>query len=160
MAGGNYVVASPSWDNGALLDAGAVTFGSGTAGVAGAVSPANSLVGTTAVDMVGSGGVAALASGNYVVTSPNWDNGAVDVVIPDDGAIAYTDAEVGRLFDELKELDLFDRAGMDTDVHPCTTEEFPRPAPRPRNSVLASERGAPHLPAWQEGLDAFLGVRR
>jgi dTDP-4-dehydrorhamnose reductase len=55
---------------------------------------------------------------------------------------------------------IFDRAGMDVDVQPCTTEEFPRPAPRPRNSVLASERGAPLLPTWQEGLEAFLGVRR
>ena len=55
---------------------------------------------------------------------------------------------------------IFDQAGMDVDVHPCTTDEFPRPAPRPANSVLLSERGAPLLPSWQEGLDAFLGVRR
>ena len=54
---------------------------------------------------------------------------------------------------------IFERAGMDVDVRPCTTEEFPRPAPRPANSVLASDRGAPGLPAWQEGLDAYLGVR-
>jgi dTDP-4-dehydrorhamnose reductase len=54
---------------------------------------------------------------------------------------------------------IFDRAGMDVDVRPCTTDEFPRPARRPANSVLASERGAPALPAWQEGLDAYLGVR-
>jgi hypothetical protein len=25
--------------------------------------------------------------------------------------------------------------------------------------VLASERGAPELPAWQDGLDAYLAVR-
>jgi dTDP-4-dehydrorhamnose reductase len=54
---------------------------------------------------------------------------------------------------------IFDRAGMDVDVRPCTTDEFPRPARRPANSVLASERGAPALPAWQEGLDTYLGVR-
>lgn len=54
---------------------------------------------------------------------------------------------------------IFDRAGMDVDVHPCTTDEFPRPAPRPANSVLKSEREAPELPAWQHGLDAYLGVR-
>jgi len=54
---------------------------------------------------------------------------------------------------------IFERAGMDVDVRPCTTEEFPRPAARPANSVLASERGAPRLPAWQDGLDAFMGVR-
>ena len=54
---------------------------------------------------------------------------------------------------------IFERAGMDVDVRPCTNEEFPRPAARPANSVLASERGAPRLPAWQDGLDAFMGVR-
>jgi dTDP-4-dehydrorhamnose reductase len=55
---------------------------------------------------------------------------------------------------------IFERAGTGVDVQPCTTEEFPRPAPRPANSVLASERGAPELPAWQEGLDAYMAVRR
>jgi dTDP-4-dehydrorhamnose reductase len=50
------------------------------------------------------------------------------------------------------------RAGVQSSVSPCTTEEFPRPAPRPANSALISERGAPALPAWQQGLDAYLGV--
>jgi dTDP-4-dehydrorhamnose reductase len=54
---------------------------------------------------------------------------------------------------------IFERAGMDVDVRPCTTEKFPRPATRPANSVLESERDAPRLPAWQDGLDAFMGVR-
>jgi len=54
---------------------------------------------------------------------------------------------------------IFERAGLAADLRPCTTAEFPRPARRPANSVLASERGAPRLPAWQEGLDAYLGVR-
>ena len=54
---------------------------------------------------------------------------------------------------------IFERAGMDVQLEPCTTAEFPRPARRPANSVLASECGAPRLPAWQEGLDAYLGVR-
>jgi dTDP-4-dehydrorhamnose reductase len=55
--------------------------------------------------------------------------------------------------------EIFDRAGVECDVQPCTTEEFPRPARRPANSVLASERGSPALPAWQDGLDAYLGMR-
>jgi len=54
---------------------------------------------------------------------------------------------------------IFERAGIETDVRPCATEQFPRPAPRPANSVLVSERGAPELPAWQDGLDSYLGVR-
>jgi dTDP-4-dehydrorhamnose reductase len=47
----------------------------------------------------------------------------------------------------------------DADVRPCATEDFPRPARRPANSVLVSERGAPELPHWREGLDAYSGVR-
>ena len=46
------------------------TWGSGTTGVSGAVSAANSLVGTTANDFVGSFGVTALSNGNYVVRKP------------------------------------------------------------------------------------------
>jgi dTDP-4-dehydrorhamnose reductase len=59
-------------------------------------------------------------------------------------------------FDFAREI--FSRAGFDCRVKPCTTDEFPRPARRPEYSVLASERGAPALPAWQDGLDAYLGV--
>jgi dTDP-4-dehydrorhamnose reductase len=54
--------------------------------------------------------------------------------------------------------EIFARAGSDTRAEPCTTADFPRPAPRPANSVLGSERGD-RLPTWQEGLDAYLGVR-
>jgi dTDP-4-dehydrorhamnose reductase len=52
--------------------------------------------------------------------------------------------------------EIVERAGLDCRVEPCTTDEFPRPAPRPANSVLG---GGPELPAWQEGLEAYLGVR-
>jgi dTDP-4-dehydrorhamnose reductase len=54
--------------------------------------------------------------------------------------------------------EIFARAGSDTRAVPCTTADFPRPAPRPAYSVLGSERGH-RLPSWQEGLDAYLGVR-
>ncbi len=77
LANGNYVVSSVNWDNGAVVDAGAATWGNGTTGVTGVVSSANSLVGSTASDGVGSGDVTVLANGNYVVSSANWDNGAV-----------------------------------------------------------------------------------
>ena len=77
LSNGNYVVPSNNWDNGALVDAGAVTWGSGTSGVSGTISAANSLVGSTALDFVGNGGVVALSNGNYVAATGNWDNGAV-----------------------------------------------------------------------------------
>jgi dTDP-4-dehydrorhamnose reductase len=59
-------------------------------------------------------------------------------------------------FDFAREI--FSRAGVDCRVKACTSDEFPRPARRPAYSVLASECGAPALPAWQDGLDAYLGV--
>jgi uncharacterized protein DUF5650 len=76
LSNGNYVALNPSWDNGAVVDAGAATWGSGTVGVSGAVAAANSLVGSTAGDNVASAGVTALSNGHYVVASPSWDNGA------------------------------------------------------------------------------------
>jgi hypothetical protein len=76
LTNGNYVVASPSWSNGAADGAGAATWGNGATGVKGFVSTSNSLVGSIAKDAVGTG-VTALSNGNYVVSSPTWDNGAV-----------------------------------------------------------------------------------
>src|SRR5215471_3673609 len=55
LTNGNYVIQSPRWDNGATVDAGAATWGSGTSGVSGTVSSANSLVGASANDQVPSG---------------------------------------------------------------------------------------------------------
>ena len=72
-ANGNYIVTSSQWDNGSVANAGAVTWGSGTSGIAGEVSSANSLVGTTANDYLGAGGITLLANGNYVVDSPYWN---------------------------------------------------------------------------------------
>jgi hypothetical protein len=60
-----------------VVDAGAVTWENGIGGITGVVSALNSLVGTTASDQVGYGGVTALSNGNYVVRSPAWDNGPV-----------------------------------------------------------------------------------
>jgi dTDP-4-dehydrorhamnose reductase len=46
-------------------------------------------------------------------------------------------------------------SGLDCEVRPIPTEEYPVPATRPAYSVLRSERGAPRLPSWQEGLAEF-----
>jgi hypothetical protein len=91
LTNGNYVVASPYWDNGAIVDAGAVTWGSGATGVSGVVSAANSLVGSTVSDMVGDGFLRTLTNGNYVVESPNWDNGSV----VDAGAVTWGSGTTG-----------------------------------------------------------------
>ena len=88
---GNYIVSSRDWDNGTVSDAGAVTWGSGTAGISGVVSAANSLVGSTAFDFGGDFAVTALSNGNYVVSSPSWDNGTVT----DAGAVTWGDGMGG-----------------------------------------------------------------
>jgi hypothetical protein len=85
LSNGNYVIISPSWDNGAVVDAGAVTWGSGTNEITGTVSATNSLVGSTAFDQVGKNAIAVLSNDNYVVISPSWDNGAV----MDAGAVTW-----------------------------------------------------------------------
>jgi hypothetical protein len=88
LTNGNYVSFDPQWNG----QRGAATWGSGTTGVTGVVSAANSLVGSNAFDDVGGGsaaidvgtgaagiatigGVTPLSNGNYVVRSPVWNAG-------------------------------------------------------------------------------------
>lgn len=47
---------------------------------------------------------------------------------------------------------IFEEAGLRTRVRRITTAELGRPAPRPAYSVLRSEKGAPTLPHWRDGL--------
>lgn len=77
LSNGNYVIRNPSWNNGSVVNAGAVTWGDGTSGTVGVISATNSLVGTSANDFVGISGVFDLGNGNYVVGSNDWDNGAL-----------------------------------------------------------------------------------
>jgi dTDP-4-dehydrorhamnose reductase len=54
----------------------------------------------------------------------------------------------------------FEETSTPVRVEPCTTAEFPRPAPRPAYSVLGSTRAdAPALPPWRDGLRAYLRER-
>jgi dTDP-4-dehydrorhamnose reductase len=52
--------------------------------------------------------------------------------------------------------EIVSRAGAHCEVKPGRTADLGRPAPRPAFSVLRTERGAPQLPDWQEGLSAFM----
>jgi dTDP-4-dehydrorhamnose reductase len=55
---------------------------------------------------------------------------------------------------------IYEEAGMKVDVRPCTTKEFPRPAPRPRYSVLDSmamrTNGFEPLRHWREALKEYM----
>jgi dTDP-4-dehydrorhamnose reductase len=55
---------------------------------------------------------------------------------------------------------IFTEAGLDCRVRRISTAELGRPAPRPAYSVLRSERGAPELPDWHEGLRECLAAIR
>jgi dTDP-4-dehydrorhamnose reductase len=51
---------------------------------------------------------------------------------------------------------IFEESGLNCRVRRITTAEFGAPAPRPAYSILRSEKGAPRLPHWREGLRACL----
>ena len=98
LANGNYAAISPYWDLGGTADAGAVTWGNGATGTTGAVTSGISLTGFRPNDHVGSFGAIALANGNYVVLSPEWDNTAPLTI--DAGAVTWRNGNstVGSLF--------------------------------------------------------------
>jgi hypothetical protein len=102
---GNYVVNSYLWDS-PVVDAGAVTWGNGTTGTTGIVSGTNSLIGSEGGDQVGSRGITILPNGNYVVSSPSWDGGKVDLgavtcgngFLGTTGAVSAGNSLIGRQF--------------------------------------------------------------
>lgn len=92
LSNGNYLVNSYRWTNGTFKPLGAVTWCSGTAGRSGVVSSANSLIGSTDSDFVGTpSGVTALSNGNYVICTPDWDNGPS----PNVGAVTFGNGTTG-----------------------------------------------------------------
>lgn len=50
--------------------------------------------------------------------------------------------------------------GIDQKIVPCTTAEFPRPAPRPANSrldkMMLRLSGLPPMPQWKDALAEFI----
>ena len=53
---------------------------------------------------------------------------------------------------------IFEQAGLACRVRRITTAEFGARAPRPAVSILRSEKSAPELPHWRDGLDACLAA--
>lgn len=118
MGNGRFYQASSNWNG----NAGAVTYGSITTGVSGAVSAANSLVGSNAGDRVGQSVIDPFASDRYLVVSENWNGvrGAVTVINPDapiTGVVSAANSLVGssagdRVGDVVQQLFQNDNAGL------------------------------------------------
>ena len=58
--------------------------------------------------------------------------------------------------------EIFRLAGRRQTITPCTTGEFPRPAPRPKNSRLEKRMlriaGLPPMPEWKTALAEFMSI--
>jgi hypothetical protein len=105
LTNGNYVICSPQWSDGITTNLGAATWGNGSTGIQGTVSPENSLVGTQAYDEVGFYGVQPLTNGNFVVKSGRWNNyrGAATFGNGNTGitgAVSAANSLVGRVRDD------------------------------------------------------------
>lgn len=90
ITNGNYVVCSSKWKNGSLVEAGAVTWADGKLATSSVVSTANSLVGSSAGDQIGSGAAIAMTNGNYAVLSSKWKNGS----LINAGAVTWADGNI------------------------------------------------------------------
>jgi len=74
------------------------------------------------------------------------------------GIYHFTNNEQCSWYDFAKEI--FKQAGIEVEVKPVTTEEFPRPAPRPKYSVLEhyswKMEGYPEIRSYKEALSDYL----
>jgi dTDP-4-dehydrorhamnose reductase len=57
-------------------------------------------------------------------------------------------------------VEIFKQAGLNVKVNPLSTDQFPRPAARPKYSVLSKkkieEQGLTPLRNWKDALSAYL----
>jgi hypothetical protein len=148
----NFVISSPYWSTGGKIAVGAVTWCSGDTGCApGPVTTANSLVGSTVNDEVGWGTgygfvTNLVGNGNYVVSSPYWDNGSASDAgaatwCPDGGScngqtVSSANSLVGGTIN--------DRVG--SSIYPLTNGSFVVGSPSWTNSGVTSAGAATWCP--------------
>ena len=74
------------------------------------------------------------------------------------GIYHITNSEHCSWYEYAKEI--FDIAGVEVELTPVTTEEFPRPAPRPKYSVLENYNwkleGYPQLRSYKQALREYM----
>src|SRR5688572_25322564 len=86
LPNGNFVVIDSYYDEGGIIDVGAVYLYNGAT-----KSLISTLKGSTTSDLIGNRGVFILANGNFVVSSSSWDNGS----ITDAGAVTWCSSVTG-----------------------------------------------------------------
>ncbi|KAA0133715.1 hypothetical protein FYZ48_23180 [Gimesia chilikensis] len=152
LPNGNYVLTSPSWDNGDLYNAGAVTFGDGTTGVTGVISAANSLIGTIDNDRLGYSGVTVLTNGNYVITSPFWNNpnGEYGIAYAA-GAVTFANGSTG-ITGTISESNSLVGTDSDDTVGGTNYDGFTGVIPLTNGNYVVSSRN------WSVGLEANAGA--
>ena len=91
LPNGNYIIRAPYWDNGGIVDAGAVIWSDGTTGRTGTINTTIALYGTTANDLIGIEASFILSNGNFVIPSRYWDNGSLQDV----GAVTWGSSTSG-----------------------------------------------------------------
>jgi len=86
LPNGNFVVTNPLYDNGAIVDVGAVHLYNGATGAL-----ISTMTGARAGDQVGIGGIIVLSDGNFLIRSPLWDSSS----FPNAGAITHCNGVTG-----------------------------------------------------------------
>jgi dTDP-4-dehydrorhamnose reductase len=87
--------------------------------------------------------------------APHLAEAIVDLIETGSYGIYHLAGNGGASWYELT-LKLYQACGIDTPVRPVSTSEFPRPAVRPRYSVLTSIQDPQILlPPWEDGLAEF-----
>src|SRR5436190_13771169 len=153
LGNGNYVITSQNWSNVGASGAGAVTWGSAVAGVSGTVSAANSLVGSTTEDRVGT--VTALGNGNYVVVTDSWHN----LAVADAGAVTWCNGSSGKsgavsVLNSLVGTTTGDRVGRGQ-VFELVNHNLVVVSPDWNNGVVATAVGAA---TWINGASGIVGA--
>ena len=143
LTDGNYVVRSPFWNDGLVVNAGAATWGDGDGGGVGGgmgeLDSSNSLVGSATDDFVGFQGIAALTNGNYVVASDDWNGTGTDR-----GAATWGNGAagtVGHITDQNSIIGPQDGDAVGNDVTPLTNGNY----------VVTS-------PSWKFGINPRAGA--
>ncbi len=95
--------------------------------------------------------------------SPTWSYRLaqqIDKLIEIDGQGTYHATSEGYCTWYELAVYFLEKMGVEHHIDPCSTNEYPTPAVRPKNSILENKRlkqeGINLMPRWQDGIDQFV----